>query len=274
VPQLAALAGRGRSLLLSARAMRAAAPATSGPIFYAPRRGMASLVSALAAAAEARGATLRIGTPVTSIAADGARWRVDDDAFDAVVLATPAAPTAPLLAASAPEAARLLATMDHAGVIMVTLAVATWPERLHGRSGYLVPKPVQGRVTAASFGSQKWAHWRGGDGEVLRVSLGRDGRPADDLDDDAALDHAVREVGRHVDLDLQPIATRVTRWPQAFPQYRPHHRRWLAAVGAALPAGLHVTGASYDGIGVPACIDQAQRTARAVATRLGARSEP
>ena len=143
-----------------------------------------------------------------------------------------------------------------------------------GRSGYLVPKPVQGRVTAASFGSQKWSHWRGGDGEVLRVSLGRDGRPVDDLDDDAAIDHAVREVGRHVGLDLQPTATRVSRWPRAFPQYRPHHRQWLAAVDAALPVGIHVTGASYDGIGIPACIDQAQRTARAVAIRLGALSQP
>jgi oxygen-dependent protoporphyrinogen oxidase len=274
VPQLAALAGRGRSLLLSARAMRAAAPAASGPVFYAPRRGMASLVSALAAAAEARGAALRIGTPVREMAADGGGWRADDDQFDALVLATPAAPTAPLLAGAAPEAARLLATMDHAGVVLVTLAVRAWPDRLRGRSGYLVPKPVQGRVTAASFGSQKWAHWRGGDGEVLRVSLGRDGSPIDDLDDDAAIDHATREVGGHLGLDLQPTATRVSRWPQAFPQYRPHHRRWLAAVDAALPVGLHVTGASYDGIGIPACIDQAQRTARLVATQLGALSPP
>ncbi len=273
VPQLAALAGRGRSLLLSARAVRAAAPASHGPLFHAPRRGMASLVAAVADAAVERGATLTLGTSVAVVAGDGGAWRVDDDHFDAVVLATPAAPTAPLIAGTAPEAARLLATMDHAGVVLVTLAVPTWPERLRGRSGYLVPKPVQGRVTAASFGSQKWAHWRDGDGEVLRVSLGRDGRSADDLDDDAALDHAVREVGRHVGVDLQPTATRVSRWPGAFPQYRPHHRQWLAAVDAALPAGLHVTGASYDGIGIPACIDQAQRTARAVATRLGAMSQ-
>jgi protoporphyrinogen/coproporphyrinogen III oxidase len=272
VPQLAAIAGRGRSLLLSARAVRAAAPPAGGPVFHAPRRGMASLVAAVADAAVARGATLTTGAPVTVIAADGAGWRVDDERFDAVVLATPAASTAPLLTGAAPEASRLLATMDHAGVVLVTLAVPAWPERLQGRSGYLVPKPVQGRVTAASFGSQKWAHWRGGDGEVLRVSLGRDGRPADDLDDDAAVGHAVREVGRHVDLDLQPTATRVSRWPEAFPQYRPHHRQWLAAVTAALPDGLVVTGASYDGIGIPACIDQAQRAARGVATRLAAAS--
>jgi oxygen-dependent protoporphyrinogen oxidase len=134
-----------------------------------------------------------------------------------------------------------------------------------------VPKPVQDRVTAASFGSQKWAHWRRGEEEVLRVSLGRDGRDADDLDDDAAVAHAVDEVGRHVRLDLQPTEVRVSRWPAAFPQYRPRHRDWLRRVAAALPAGVFVTGASYDGIGVPACVEQAERTAAAVAAHLAAR---
>jgi protoporphyrinogen/coproporphyrinogen III oxidase len=270
VPQLAALAGRGRSLLLSARAARAAAPQSSGPLFHAPRRGMASLVDAVAAAAASRGASVRTGAPVGALAPDGAGWRADDEPFDVVVLATPAATTAPLLATAAPETSRLLALMDHAGVVLVALAVDQWPERLHGRSGYLVPKPVQGRVTAASFGSQKWAHWRGGHGEVLRVSLGRDGRPADDLDDDAAVDHAVGEVGTHTGIDLQPSAVRVSRWPAAFPQYRPHHRDWLARVASSLPPGVFVTGASYDGIGIPACIDQAQRTASAVVAHLTA----
>ena len=101
-------------------------------------------------------------------------------------------------------------------------------------SGYLVPKPDQGLVTAVSFGSQKWAHWRG-EGEVLRVSLGRDGRPLGDRDDDALVAAAVDEVGGHLGLDLQPTAVRVTRWPRSFPQYRPDHLGWLAGVDDATP---------------------------------------
>ena len=76
--------------------------------------------------------------------------------------------------------------MDHADVAIVTLAVdGEWPAGLRAHSGYLVPKPDQRLVTAVSFGSQKWAHWRG-EGEVLRVSIGRDGRRLGDRDDDAA----------------------------------------------------------------------------------------
>ena len=154
-------------------------------------------------------------------------------------------------------------------MVIVTLAVTEWPERLRGRSGYLVPKPAQERVTAASFGSQKWAHWRLGGGEVLRVSLGRDGLAVDDLDDDAVVDHATREVGRHLGLELVPTAVRISRWPASFPQYRPHHREWVARVTASLPPGLFVTGASYEGIGIPACVEQAQRTAQRVVVHLG-----
>ena len=209
-----------------------------------------------------------MSAPVTELAGDGTGWRIDGEPADAVVLATPAAPTAPLLTAVAPEAARLLATMDHAGVVLVTLAVEDWPERLRGYSGYLVPKPEQSAVTAVSFASQKWAHWRPPDREVLRVSLGRDGLLVGGLDDSEVVAAAVDALDRDLGLDVQPTDVRVSRWPASFPQYRPHHRQWLDRVDAALPAGLFVTGASYRGIGIPACVAQAEATARAVAGLL------
>jgi oxygen-dependent protoporphyrinogen oxidase len=261
VPQLAALADRGRSLLLAGRSMRAAAPASSGPIFYAPRAGMAELAAATAGAAQAAGVTIRTGARAGELARDGGRWRVDGRPADVVVLATPAGPTAPLVEPVAPDAAALMAAMVHASVAIVTAAVPAWPGWLAGRSGYLVPKPVQRTVTAVSFGSQKWAHWRGAGGEVLRISLGRDGLPVDHLDDDTLVDRALAETGAHLGLELQPTEVRVSRWPGAFPQYRPGHPEWHAAVLAALPRGLVATGASYGGIGVPACIVQAEAAA-------------
>lgn len=267
VPQLAMLAEHNRSLLLGARAARSNAPAAGGPVFYAPRPGMEALATATAATAEHAGAAVETQRPVTSIERDGTGWLVDGDAADAVVLANPAFAAALQVATTESDLAELLGRMDFADVAIVTMAVPELPEPLHGHSGYLVPKPVQQLVTAASFGSQKWSHWRSGD-EIVRVSLGRDGLPIDHLDDDALVDTAATEVGRHLDLDLQPTAIRVSRWPRSFPQYRPGHLTWLAAVDAATPAGLFLTGASYRGIGVPACIADAERTAAAVADFL------
>ena len=144
----------------------------------------------------------------------------------------------------------------------MAVPAAAWPARLRGLSGYLVPKPDQRHVTAASFGSQKWAHWRPDDGsEVLRVSLGRDGLPVSHLDDDAVLASVADELHRHLAIDVDTAGARISRWPAAFPQYRPHHARWVDDVRAALPAGLTVGGASYDGIGIPACVRQGEQIA-------------
>jgi oxygen-dependent protoporphyrinogen oxidase len=266
VPQLAELAAGGRSLLLTARSTRARASGrpNTGPLFATPLGGVGALVDATAAAVRAGGGDVRTSSPVVSVERDDATWVVDGERFDAVALSSPPRATAILLAGAVPEAGRLLSRIEYADVIIVTMKVpaGSWPDRLRGMSGYLVPKPVQRLVTAASFGSQKWSHWRPADGtQILRVSLGRDGLGVDHLDDDAAVAAAVDEVGRHLALDLQPSAVRVSRWRDAFPQYRPHHLDLVHAVESALPAGLAVAGAGYHGIGIPACIRQARRIA-------------
>jgi protoporphyrinogen/coproporphyrinogen III oxidase len=267
VPQLAALADGQRSLLLAAWRARRNGSAPSGPVFLTPIEGMESLATATASTARTGGAMVVQSAPVGTVDRDGERWRVDGDCFDAVVLATPAPETARLIAASLPSLAELLGTAEYADVAIVTLAVPSLPPAVAGLSGYLVPKPDQRLVTAVSFGSQKWRHWRGRD-EVVRVSLGRDGLPIAGLDDDALTVAAVTELTRHLGTDVAPNVVRVSRWPHAFPQYRPGHMRWLEAVAAATPPGVFLTGAAYRGIGVAACIADAERTAVDVAAYL------
>lgn len=270
VPQLAQVAGQHRSLLIGARRMRRRAPTATGPIFAAPRTGMAALVEATAAGVVARGGIVATSRPVEQLEADGTGWRVDGDRFDEVILAAPAAVTATLVRPTAAHAADLLTVGETADVIMVRLHVAALPDRFHGHSGYLVPKPDQQFVTAASFGSQKWAGWQPPDGgEVLRVSLGRDGLPVAHLDDDAVLAAIVDETSRHLAHDIQPTEVSITRWPGAFPQYRPGHGDRVEAIRAALPAGLGVAGASFDGIGIPACVASGRAAARQAIDRAG-----
>ena len=270
VPQIADLASRSRSVLLAARKTPPPTVA-AGPVFYAPRRGMGALADATARAIRDAGGEIRTGARASELASDGASWRVDGERFDAVVLACPAPAAARLVAglSAGVDAATGMATIDAADVAIVTLEIdpADWPEHLHGLSGYLVPKPVQRLVTAASFGSQKWRHWDDGRGVVLRVSLGRDGLPVLDRSDEQLLAAAVDEVGHHLGLTVQPRHARVSRWAGAFPQYRPHHAAHIAAIESALPSGLVVAGAGYHGIGVPACINSARRAARTTLDR-------
>lgn len=280
VPQLHQLASSRRSILWNRGLLPGGGgrpgtgTAAAGPIFAAPRGGMAELVTATADAARSLGATIATGRPIDRIEPDGGGgWRVDDERFDAVIMATPPHVGAHMVRASAPEASRLLARAEDADVVMVVLHLprAAWPERLHGMSGYLIPKALQRSLTAVSFGSQKWAHWQPDDGGViLRASLGRDGAPVAHLDDEAILAGTLDDLADQLGVDPTPIDVRITRWPGAFAQYRPHHQRWVEAIDAALPAGIEVTGAGYRGIGIPACVRDAKRIVNRTVQRLGA----
>jgi len=266
VPQLAELAVRSRSVLLAAR-HRPKPPA--GPVFYTPTAGVGQLVRAVATAVTARGGDLRLNTSIDELAADGTRWRLDGVEFDGVVLACPARAAAGLLATVEPDLSQTLAKIPTADVALLTLAIPRvgWPTRVENLSGYLVPKPQQRLVTAVSFGSQKWAHWARDDDMILRVSLGRDGLAALHLSDEEMLADVVDELNGHMHIDLQPSAVRVSRWPDAFPQYRPHHAATVAAAERSLPAGIALAGASYHGIGIPACVNSGRQAAGALLRR-------
>jgi len=271
VPQLADLAVRSRSVLLAAR-HRAKPP--TGPVFYAPTAGVGQLVQAVSTAVVARGGEVRCSTGVEELTAEGPTWRLagtgfDTDTFDGVVLACPARVASRLLVAIEDDVAATLARVPTADVALLTLAVSAvgWPTRLQNLSGYLVPKPQQRLVTAVSFGSQKWAHWAREHDVILRVSLGRDGLPALHLSDDELLADVVDELNGHLGIDLQPSAVRVSRWPNAFPQYRPHHGVTIATAERRLPPGIALAGASYHGIGIPACVQSGRQAAGAVLHR-------
>jgi oxygen-dependent protoporphyrinogen oxidase len=264
VPQLLTLS-RSRSMFAAAH--RATGAATTGPVFFSPVDGMGALADATAASATALGVRITTGRAVSEVAPDRTGWRVDGERTDAVVLACPARAGATMLHAGVPDLARELAQVDSADVVMVTVAVdtSTWPNRLRGRSGYLVPKSVQDGVTAVSFATQKWAHLADGKTELLRISLGRDGVPLTRFTDDELVSTAVTEVSRHLGIDLAPREVRISRWPASFPQYRPGHEHWLSRIERARPRGLTLAGASYRGIGVPACIASGERAAAALA---------
>lgn len=277
MPQIADLIQRNGSMLRAAHDILNAR-VSGGAVFAAPLRGMSSMIDALVAAVQQQGADVRCSSPVVSIEQPSCNTfmvHTADASFtaDAVVLAIPARHTASLINPLDSEAAGLLAAAEHASVVMVTLAISReqWPAHISG-SGYLVPKPVQRAVTAVSFGSNKWKHWNPPDGSmILRVSLGRDGMPMHHYDDDSLIEMALADLELHLGRQFTPHATRLTRWVETFPQYRPGHTRRVNRLDAALETsspGLFLTGASYRGIGIPACIQQARVAARRALDKL------
>jgi oxygen-dependent protoporphyrinogen oxidase len=279
LPQLGTAVRMQPSLLHAARDLQRLGTATAAHPFASLRGGMWQLPPAIA---EAAALTVRTNAAVTALRRSPGGWqltvdrggRTTQEYADAVVVATPARPAAALLARVAPAAAAELGQIEYASVALVSYEL---PRALAGNlppgSGYLVP-PAEARVVkAATFSSAKWA-WLArdaGDRAVLRCSIGRFGETHDLERDDADLAWvAWQELEAAVGPLGEPLASRVTRWPDALPQYRVGHLSRVARIRAAVakhPA-IAVCGAAYDGIGIPACIGSAHTAVRDVMRSL------
>jgi oxygen-dependent protoporphyrinogen oxidase len=272
-----------RSLLAAAgRALGDAAVAGPGPVFATLPAGLGALPDWLAAAITAAGGTIVTRRTVRRLDRTAAGWRVvhgpttDERATDAeaVVLALPAAPTARLLRPHAPVAAARLEEIDVASVAIVTTAWRRADSPRLSSSGYLVPAVYHRPVKAVTFSSAKWAHLDTGEFVFVRCSFGRHGDVTDLQRDDADLvKSAVSELTSYAGFTGAPVESRVSRWGGGLPQYAVGHLDRVAAIRGAVAAlpGIAVCGASYDGVGVPACIASGERAAASVAGALMSR---
>lgn len=264
VPQLADAARRGRSLLLTLRrAGRADQP--SAPAFLAPRSGMESLIVALREGIEHAGGRIVI-RKITAVRSDRPPFILEPDAgaFDAIVIATEAGEAANLLGESGPEGLR---EIGNASVAVVTLAYRSLnlPD---GVNGFLVPRRFRWLMTACSFASSKWPHWAPPGHAILRISAGRDGDDrAFQLSEEDLVGRLTEELGQALSVSDSPVKSRVSWWPSSFPQYRPGHVGLVGRIEDELRRShprVMLCGASYRGIGIPACIASGRDAARRI----------
>jgi oxygen-dependent protoporphyrinogen oxidase len=261
-----ALADRGRSLLATAAAKRPVP--TELPVFGSAPGGIGRFPAALAHGL----VDVRTQTTVVGLERNGARWqllagpagREQREAYDAVVIAVPAAPAARLLNGQVPDA--VLPATQYASVGIVTLVYATGTDTPE-RSGVLVA-PSAGRVVKAiTFVGRKWGHPADAP-VVVRASVGRYGQESDLQRPDIELAGvAAADVAAITGLRGRPTVSRVSRWGGALPQYAPGHLDRTAALRRVLPQGLALAGAAYDGVGIPACVRSGRAAARVLVGR-------
>ena len=263
VPQLLAMARRG-SLLDQV----AAVPASGAPVFAGLAGGMGRLPGLIRDGGRFE---VRTHATVRQLRRTTSGWALtvgpttapETIEAAAVVLATPAAPTARLLADVSPAAAAELAAIESASVAVVTLAFAAQDlaDQLFDRSGFLVPPLEQRTIKASTFSFAKWDWVRDLDPDVvvLRTSLGRH---AEEVTLHAADEGLVRvslaDLHAMAGITAAPVDSHVQRWGGGLPQYAVGHVERVARIRAAtdLP-GLAVCGAAYDGVGIPAVIGSA-----------------
>ncbi len=282
-PELDAAASSHRSLLVgmrgAARAASSGSKETTGPVFRGLEGGMGRMVEVLGRRLDDRGVDLRAGSPVASARFESGRWTLSTPRgplrADAVIIATPAPATARLLEDCCPEAARELRGIEYASVAVVTISYdARAVSRPLDGSGFLVPASQGRLITACTWMSSKWPYLARPGEVLLRASTGRFGDERALTLDDARLTAAVHgELCEAMGIRLPPGGSRVTRWPEALPQYRVGHLERVRLVEEAVGAvpGLAVAGSALRGVGIPACIAQGRAAAAKTLAFLGRR---
>ena len=251
-------------------------------LFVTLQGGLSDLVARLVEVLTASGVTLLTGKNVEQIKREGSSegilpWKITLTSgelmeADVVVLATPAFVSSRLLKSVNSEVSSLLADIPYASTATVSIV---FPKNevqpyLSG-FGFVVPRVEHRKLIAATWSSLKWAGRANSDESLIRCYIGGRGREAIlDMDDAQLILLALSELQDIVGIVTKPCSAHVFRWAQAMPQYIIGHRDLVKTIRQHLvpSQGLLVTGAAYEGLGIPDCIRDGQETARLLSAAL------
>jgi oxygen-dependent protoporphyrinogen oxidase len=242
------------------------------PLFTSLRNGMQHLAEAIASRLTS---SLVTNAPVRAIQREAESWVVSaglqSDAFDAVIIALPAAAAAQVLRIASPELSAELAAIQYSSSITVGLGYGRdVRQSLPPGFGFLVPRSEGKRLLATTFVHNKFPHRAPDDRALLRSFFA--GRNAEDVW--ALSDEQIVGIVRN---DLQqilgpqitglrdePLFARVYKWKSAMAQYGVGHLDRLERIERLrqkLP-GVALAGNAYRGIGVPDCVRSGRDAAK------------
>jgi len=232
--------------------------------------GLAELPRALAAGLGARRRVAR----ATAIDRREGGWTIaleDGAALDAerVVLATPAAATAALLAPHSPEAAQALRAIPHAPVAVVCLGFRGADAGALGMDldayGFVVARGEGLSILGCQYDSSVFPDRAPAGGVLLRALCGGVFEPQlVDADDATISGQVLGDLRRATGLRREPDVVRIWRARPGIPQYDRAQLARIRAVDDALTRlpGLAVIGHALRGVGVSACVSIATALVR------------
>jgi oxygen-dependent protoporphyrinogen oxidase len=231
------------------------------PLFTSMKQGMQQMVDALVAKLPASSLLLQ---QTVSLLRSNDTWHLSSDAsasgFDAVLLAVPAPAAAGLVWQTQPQLSAMLGKIQYTSSVAVLLAYDK--AGLPPGFGFLVPGAEGRKMLACTFVHKKFSD-RVPDGAVLLRCFFSSSRVPDLLSfsDEALQELARKELKEILGLNEQPRFARTFRWDVAMPQYEVGHLERVAQMESMLAGlpGLHMTGNSFYGIGVPDCIKSARQ---------------
>ena len=222
-------------------------------LFTTLEKGMESLVTRLQ---EEIDASWRLDTRVDSISRKGEQWGIGNDIYDLVVMAG----SLPQLdVPEFPEIDSLYKSIQRNSAVVVVLGF----ERLRKEGfGWLVPSSQRRSILACTYVSNKFPRRSPEDLFLVRAFLGGDQAAAwIDRSDEAIQNEVLGELKRIAQIEADPVFCRIFRWKDAMPEYQVGHNAKMERLQILMKQnnGLCMTGNIFSGVGVPDCIQHAQK---------------
>jgi oxygen-dependent protoporphyrinogen oxidase len=270
------------SLIRAFRKQPRGAVSVDGPFRSLPG-GLSDLVRALVAALP--NGAIRYRTPIRRLerqTPDGGTgappiFRIETASGEwisarAVVFATPAYATSPIVRGVDDELSALCAEVRYTSTatIVTAFARASVGHPLGG-SGFVVPRVENSRMLAVSWLSSKWPHRAPDDRVLLRTFAGGARDPhALERSDSELVAESLNAIRPLLGVTGNPLLTRVYRWARANAQHEVGHLKRLETLERSLARhpGLFVTGSGFRGVGIPDCIADGRATGRQAAEWL------
>lgn len=135
-------------------------------------------------------------------------------------------------------------------------------------TGFLVSRNSDFRITACTWTHKKWPGTSPENMALLRCYVGKpDDQEAVDLSDEEIVDLVLKDLNKTMNITAKPEFHIVTRWRKSMPQYTVGHLEKMAKVKKQLNEelpGVYLAGGSFEGVGIPGCIDQAEAAVKKV----------
>lgn len=135
--------------------------------------------------------------------------------------------------------------------------------------GFVTPRRNASHVTSVVFIDKKWPTLKQSDDEVLiGVNFGRRGEDSlVSLSNMEIEKHILKDLKQMLEIDVPPIFVKISRWPNAIPQYTVDHETLKLEVVKMLREdfpGIYIAGNGFGGFGINQCVEQANRISLAV----------
>ncbi|MTH53356.1 protoporphyrinogen oxidase [Bacillus mangrovi] len=130
-------------------------------------------------------------------------------------------------------------------------------------TGFVISRNAGYSITACTWTNKKWPHTAPENKTILRAYVGKAGDDTiPDRSDEELVRIVMEDLKKTMDITGMPEDYVVSRWKKAMPQYNVGHKEEIAKIyeyTSRTYPGLFLTGASFEGVGLPDCIDQGKK---------------